>query len=265
MDQALFAPRTLVQQQDLLCARCSVREICLPAGLSLDELEGIEGRMVTVRRRLKSCELLFQCGDRFYSLYAIRTGHFKTRVTSKSGREQVTGFQMAGELCGLDGIGTGRHELDAVALSDSQVCVIPYAELKTLCLEMPSLQQQLHRLMSREIARTYGVMLQLGSMNAEERLAAFLLDQTHRQRARGLSSSSILLHSSREEIGSYLGLTIETVSRTFSKFQAIGLLGVHHRHIEVLDLVWLQQIVDGDADACAVGRGHRHLRVGARA
>jgi CRP/FNR family transcriptional regulator len=265
MDQALFAPRTLVQQQNLLCARCSVREICLPAGLSLDELEGIEGRMVTVRRRLRSCERLFQCGDRFDSLYAIRTGHFKTRVTSKSGREQVTGFQMAGELCGLDGIGTGRHELDAVALSDSQVCVIPYAELKTLCLEMPSLQQQLHRLMSREISRTYGVMLQLGSMNAEERLAAFLLDQTQRQRSRGLSSPSILLHSSREEIGSYLGLTIETVSRTFSKFQAIGLLGVHHRQIEVLDLVWLQQIVDGDADACAVGRGHRHLRVGARA
>jgi CRP/FNR family transcriptional regulator len=153
---------------------------------------------------------------------------------------------MAGELIGLDGIGTRRYEVDAVALDDSQVCVISYAELAALGAEVASLQQQLHRLMSREIVRNHGVMLLLGSMNAEERLAAFLLNLTQRQHVRGFSGSAIVLRMSREEIGSYLGLKIETVSRTFSKFQANGLLFVRHRQIQVVDPVGLQLIVDGE-------------------
>ena len=246
MDQAVSSSLCTPHCQ-VVCSRCNLREICLPVGLTRDELEAIDGRMVTVRRKLARGEQLFQVGDRFDAVYAIWTGFFKTCVSSKDGREQVTGFQMGGELIGLDGIGTRRHEVDAVALDDAQVCVIPFAELEALALEMSSLQQQFHRFMSREIVRNHGVMLLLGSMNADERLAAFLLNLTQRQRARGFSGSSIVLRMSREEIGSYLGLKIETVSRTFSKFQSNGLLFVRHRQIQIVDPVGLQLIVDGEA------------------
>ena len=152
---------------------------------------------------------------------------------------------MGGELIGLSGIDTGRHGVDAIALEDSQVCVIPYAELERLTQEVPSLQRQVHKVMSREIATDHGVMLQLGSMHAEERLAAFLLNLLHRLDSRGFSPSSMLLRMSREEIGSFLGLKLETVSRTFSKFQANGLLFVRQRQIQITDPVGLQQVLDG--------------------
>jgi CRP/FNR family transcriptional regulator len=138
--------------------------------------------------------------------------------------------------------------VDAVALEDSQICVIPYADLETLSLQINSLQQQFHRIMSREIVRNHSVMLLLGSMHAEERLAAFLLNLTHRLQTRGFSSSSVVLRMSREEIGSFLGLKLETVSRTFSKFQADGLLFVRHRQIQITDPVGLQQLIDGGAE-----------------
>ncbi|MBA4176829.1 MAG: transcriptional regulator [Leptothrix sp. (in: Bacteria)] len=230
------------------CSTCNLREICLPMGLTLPELQEIDQRLVTCRHKVVRGEKLFQTGDRFESVFAVWTGFFKTCVASKDGREQVTGFQMAGELLGLDGIGTRRHEVDAVALEDTQICVIPYAELEAMALEINSLQQQFHRIMSREIVRNHGVMLLLGSMHAEERLAAFLLNLTHRLQARGFSSSSLVLRMSREEIGSYLGLKLETVSRTFSKFQADGLLFVRHRQIQITDPVGLQQLIDGNSE-----------------
>ncbi len=245
MDQAVITSLN-TPHCHVVCSRCNLREICLPVGLTRDELESIDGRLVTARRKLARGERLFQVGDHFDAVYAIWTGFFKTCVASKDGREQVTGFQMGGELIGLDGIGSRRHEVDAVALDDAQVCVIPFADLEALALEMSSLQQQFHRFMSREIVRNHGVMLLLGSMNADERLAAFLLNLTQRQHARGFSGSSIVLRMSREEIGSYLGLKIETVSRTFSKFQAMGLLFVRHRQIQLVDPVGLQLIVDGE-------------------
>lgn len=244
MDQAVFKPLH-TPACNVVCSNCNLREICLPVGLTKAELEKIDERMVGVRRKVSRGDLLYQAGDRFDSLFAVWTGFFKTCISSTDGREQVTGFQMGGELIGLDGIGTRRHEVDAVALEDSQVCVIPYDELETLSLEVNSLQQQFHRIMSREIVRTQSAMLLLGSMHAEERLAAFLLNLTHRLQARGFSATSVVLRMSREEIGSFLGLKLETVSRTFSKFQANGLLFVRHRQIQVTDPVGLQQLLDG--------------------
>ena len=152
---------------------------------------------------------------------------------------------MAGELLGLDGIGSDRHTCDAVALEDSQVCVIPYGQLEDLSREFTDLQRQFHKIMSREIVRDHGVMLLLGSMRAEERLAAFLLNLTQRLQARGFSPSSLVLRMTREEIGSYLGLKLETVSRCFSKFQDDGILEVKQRQIQVLDPTALQTIVSG--------------------
>ncbi len=226
------------------CSSCSLRELCLPVGLNPHDLEHLD-TLVATRRSVARGDQLFRSGDAFQSLYAVRTGFFKTCVTAEDGRDQVTGFQMAGELLGLDGIGTDRHTVDAVALEDSQVCVIPFEELERLSREFNNLQHQFHRIMSREIVRDHGVMLLLGSMRAEERLAAFLLNLTQRLQARGFSGTSLILRMTREEIGSYLGLKLETVSRTFSKFQDDGLLEVKQRQITILDQGGLQQLVNG--------------------
>jgi len=199
---------------------------------------------VTVLRKVARGETLFRAGDRFDALFEIWTGFFKTVIATSQGREQVTGFQMGGDLLGLDGIDTGRYSVNAVALEDSQVCVIPYPVLETLGREIPPLQKQFHRIMSREIVNDHGVMLHLGSMHAEERVAAFLLNLIERLRARGFSASSLVLRMSREEIGSYLGVKLETVSRTFSKFQASGLVFVRLRHIQITDPEGLQHLLD---------------------
>ncbi len=202
---------------------------------------------MATRRTVGRGESLFRAGDAFQSLYAVRTGFFKTCVSSEDGRDQVTGFQMAGELLGLDGISTDLHTCDAVALEDSQVCVIPYNTLEDVARDFTELQHQFHKIMSREIVRDHGVMLLLGSMRAEERLAAFLLNLTQRLQARGFSGSALILRMTREEIGSYLGLKLETVSRTFSKFQDDGILEVKQRQIRIIDQDKLQSLVNGAA------------------
>jgi CRP/FNR family transcriptional regulator, anaerobic regulatory protein len=228
------------------CAGCNLRELCLPVGMSGEQLERLDA-IVSNRRQIPRGTALFRSGEPFASLYAVRLGFFKTCVAAEDGREQVTGFQMAGELLGLDGIGTDRHTCDAVALEDSQVCVIPYHQLEHLSRELSDLQRQFHKIMSREIVRDHGVMLLLGSMRAEERLAAFLLNLTQRLRARGYSGSSLVLRMTREEIGSYLGLKLETVSRAFSRFQEDGLLAVKQRQIEVLDSDGLKALVNNQS------------------
>ncbi|TDM06480.1 MAG: transcriptional regulator [Ideonella sp. MAG2] len=231
------------------CSSCNLRELCLPVGLDRPELDRLD-TLVSTRRSVSRGDTLFRSGDHFESLYAVRTGFFKTCVSSEDGRDQVTGFQMAGELLGLDGISTDRHSCDAVALEDSQVCVIQYSQLEILSREFTHLQHQFHKIMSREIVRDHGVMLLLGSMRAEERLAAFLLNLTQRLQARGFSSSSLILRMTREEIGSYLGLKLETVSRTFSKFQEDGLLDVKQRQIRILNQDGLHQLVNGAGATC---------------
>jgi CRP/FNR family transcriptional regulator len=226
------------------CSSCNLRELCLPVGMSNDQLLKLD-TLVSTRRTVPRGDTLFRSGESFQSLYAVRTGFFKTCVASEDGRDQVTGFQMAGELLGLDGIGTERHTCDAVALEDSQVCIIPFHQLEDLSREVSDLQRQFHRIMSREIVRDHGVMLLLGSMRAEERLAAFLLNLTQRLQSRGFSASELILRMTREEIGSYLGLKLETVSRTFSKFQDEGFLEVKQRQIRILDQDGLQRLVNG--------------------
>lgn len=215
----------------------------MPMGLSDGDLGKLD-ELVTQRRRIKRGSALFSNGDKFSALYAIRVGFFKTCVTTEGGRDQVTGFQMAGEIMGLDGIVGDRHTCDAVALEDAEVCVMPYERIEDLSRDVPALQTHVHRIMSREIVRDHGVMLLLGSMRAEERLAAFLLNLVQRLQARGFSSSELVLRMTREEIGSYLGLKLETVSRTFSKFAEEGIVEVKQRHLRILDTEALKRIVN---------------------
>lgn len=217
------------------CSSCSLRELCLPVGLSRAELESLD-ELVYARKRIGEGESLFHGGDPFRSLYAVRSGFFKTRVTSEDGRDQVTGFQMPGELLGMDGIGTGRHACDAVALEDAEVCVIPYSRLEEIAERFQPLQQHFHRVMSREIVRDQAVMFMLGSQRAEEKLAGFLVNLLQRLAARGNSSRDFVLRMTRAEIGSFLGLKLETVSRVFSRFQEDGLLAVRQKRVRIADL-----------------------------
>lgn len=223
------------------CSNCNLRELCMPVGFNVDEMKRLD-EVVEKRRRVKQGELLFNSGDTFTSLYAIRTGFFKTCVTSEDGREQVTGFQMAGEIIGMDGIVSDRHNCNAVALEDAEVCVMPFATVEDLSRELPMLQRHVHKIMSREIVRENSVMMLLGNMRAEERLAAFLLNLLQRLHARGLSQSELVLRMTREEIGSYLGLKLETVSRAFSKFSEEGIIEVKQRYVKILDADALKKI-----------------------
>ncbi|QHJ00181.1 fumarate/nitrate reduction transcriptional regulator Fnr [Xylophilus rhododendri] len=236
-------PTPTRQALQVACSNCNLRELCLPVVLAEEDLQRLDS-LVDRRRPVKRGETLFRAGDPFSSLYAVRTGFFKTCVSAADGRDQVTGFLMAGELLGFDGICTDKHACDAVALEDSQVCVIPFSQLETLSREFTPLQRQFHKIMSREIVRDQGVMLLLGSMRAEERLAAFLLNLTRRLQSRGFSASDLVLRMTREEIGSYLGLKLETVSRTFSKLQDDGVLEVRQRQVRVLKPEVLSQLVD---------------------
>lgn len=228
------------------CSSCGLRELCLPVGFNEAEMTQLD-RLVAQRLSVKRGAPLYEAGRPFEALYAVRTGFFKTCTTSEDGREHVSGFQMAGELLGLDGISTDHHTCSAVALEDSQVCVIPYAQLESLSRDFTELQRQFHRIMGREIVRDHGVMMLLGSMRAEERLAAFLLNLAQRLKARGFSSTSLILRMTREEIGTYLGLKLETVSRCFSKFHDDGVLKVHQRQVQILDEAALQALVSGAA------------------
>jgi CRP/FNR family transcriptional regulator len=225
------------------CSNCNLRELCMPLGLSENELNRIDD-VVAVRRKIKRGTTLFRNGDKFVNLFAIRTGFFKTCVASEDGRDQVTGFQMAGEVIGLDGIVNDFHTCDAIALEDAEVCVMPFDRIEELSREVNALQRHVHKIMSREIVRENGVMLLLGSMRAEERLAAFLLNLVQRLHARGFSQSELVLRMTREEIGSYLGLKLETVSRTFSKFVEDGIVEVKQRHVRILNTDALKDIVN---------------------
>ena len=223
----------------IACSNCNLRELCLPVNLTGTEIDQLDD-LTKLKHTYLRGEHLFRSGAKFTSLYAIRTGFFKTRIEHEDGREQITGFQMAGEIIGMDAISSNAHTCDAIALEDSEVCEIPFASLEALSRELPSLQRHLHRILSREIVRDQGIMLLLGSMSAEERLAAFLLKLSQRFAARGYSPTAFHLRMTRQEIGSYLGMKLETVSRALSNFQQNGLISVNRKSVRLLDLPGLQ-------------------------
>ena len=216
----------------------------MPVGFQEEDFNHI-GAVLKQNRRIKKGEFLFHAGETFSSLYAVRTGFFKTTVSTQDGRDQVTGFFMSGELVGTDGICLGKYACDAVALEDSEVCELPFDQVDELNGKIPNLYLHFLRLMSREIVRNQTVMLLLGNMRAEERLAMFLLNLSDRLYVRGFAANDFILRMSREEIGSYLGLKLETVSRTLSKFKQDGLIDVEHKHIRILLPRDLQSLVSG--------------------
>jgi len=226
------------------CSSCNLRELCLPGAVCAEDVDRVEN-VVYARRRIRRGESLFKAGDEFGSVYAIRSGFFKTSLIDGEGREQVTGFSMGGELIGIEGVGSGSYHGTAIALEDSEVCVMPFALIEEMSREIPALQRHLHAMLAREIVRDHGVMMLLGSMRAEERLATFLLNLSKRFVRRGYSSSDFHLRMTREELGSYLGLKLETVSRLFSQFQKDALIEVNQKHVRILDIAGLEKVLAG--------------------
>jgi CRP/FNR family transcriptional regulator, anaerobic regulatory protein len=218
-----------------------MRELCLARGLDGSGLQELD-RLVSTRTRFKKGATIYRPGEPFQALYAIRVGSCKTALLAEDGREQIAGYHMLGDLVGLDGIANGRHESLAVALEDTEACLIPFDQLESLAHKFAPLQRTLHQFMSREIQRDQDVMLLLGSMRAEERLAVFLLNLSERYQRHGYSGTEFILRMTREEIGSYLGLKLETVSRLLSRIQTEGLLQVQGRAVKLLDMLALKQL-----------------------
>lgn len=222
-----------------------MRDLCLSKGLDITEIEQLSQTIAT-KKRIRRGEMLYRAGEKFVGFYAIRLGHLKSAVNGLDQREQVTGFHMAGDIIGLDGLSCGSYSSDMTALEDTEVCLISYEQLCQLTLVVPNLLHHFHRLLSREIVRQNGLLLLLGSMHSEERIAAFLLNMSQRLEERRYSRSELVLRMSRGEIASYLGLKLETVSRVFSRFTHDRLIQVKNKHIIILDFAALRRIVGGE-------------------
>jgi CRP/FNR family transcriptional regulator len=226
------------------CRDCSLRELCLPLGLNEADLQELD-KAIKRRRSLRKGELLYRFGDPLRALFAIRGGTVKTTGLMEDGRAQVTGFYLPGELLGIDAINTDNHPCSAEALEITEVCEIPFQGLEEIASHVPGLQHQLFRIMSREIARDEQLLMLLGRMTAEERLASCLLSFVRRQARLGQDGSDLKLSMSRQDLGDYLGLALETVSRLFSRFQEDGLISVQGRHVRVLNVPQLETMASG--------------------
>lgn len=216
------------------CENCNLSEICLPRGLNKQDLERLDD-VVKRSKPLHKGDVLFRAGDPLSSLYAVRSGSFKLTILPGQGEEQVIGFYLPGEIMGLDGIETHSHSCTAVALETSTLCAFSYSNLSNICKHVPSLQEQLLRLMGRELSEENRLLLTVTQKSANERIATFLLSLSSRYRQLGYSAKEFKLSMSRAETGSYLGLTIETVSRGMNKFQKQGLIELQGKHIKILD------------------------------
>ncbi|MGL5948894.1 MAG: FNR family transcription factor [Aeromonas sp.] len=215
------------------CQDCSISQLCIPFSLNEGELDQLDS-IIERKKPIQKGEELFNAGDEFKSLYAIRSGTIKTYTITEQGDEQITAFHLAGDLVGFDAIHRQAHPSFAQALETAMVCEIPFDVLDELTGRMPKLRQQIMRLMSNEIMGDQEMILLLSKKNAEERLAAFLHKLSLRFAERGFSAKEFRLSMTRGDIGNYLGLTVETISRLLGRFQKAGLINVKGKYITVL-------------------------------
>ena len=229
------------------CKDCSLASLCLPLSLNLEDMDALD-EIVKRGRPLKKGEFLFRQGDAFNSVFAVRSGALKTFSLSDSGDEQITGFHLPSELVGLSGMDSDAYPVSAMALETTSVCEIPFERLDELSVQLPQLRRQLMRIMSREIRDDQQMMLLLSKKTADERIATFLVNLSARFRARGFSANQFRLAMSRNEIGNYLGLAVETVSRVFTRFQQNKLLEAEGKEVHILDPIELCALAGGNLD-----------------
>lgn len=246
--------RTLnLEELKVSCQNCSLSDLCLPHGMDHEELELLDG-IVIRHRPMQPGQHLFRPGDKSHALFAVRSGALKSYCITEDGEEQVLGFTLPGELTGMDGLGGGSYASASVVLETSSVCEMPFDRLEGLCHKLPSLQKQMMGILSREITSDQHMLMLLGKRTAEERLASFLLSLSKRYHSRGLSATEFNLPMSRQDIGNYLGLAIETVSRLFAQFQERKLLQVSRRQIRILDLDVLGAMVEPCVSNATISR-----------
>ncbi len=226
------------------CSNCNLHELCLPHGLQSKDLEKLEV-VVKGSHPIEKGKHLFRTDDSFESFYAVRSGSVKVYVINESGEEQIIGFYFPGEIIGFDGIEHHKHVSSAVALETTTFCSLPYDKINDICMQIPDLQNQMFRLLSREISNENQLLLTINKRSAEERMASFLISLSSRFKKLGYSAKEYNLPMSRQEIGNYLGLTIETVSRLFSKFQRNGLVKINRKAIRLENLPAIHAICDG--------------------
>ena len=228
------------------CRQCNLRELCFPRGMKEDDLSDLEA-VVDQPKPLHKNDFLYRDGDVTQAMYAVRSGCIKTMTESPNGDEQIVGFHLAGELLGMDGFGDGVHTCNAVALETSSVCELPLDKLEDLCHDLPGLQKQMRRIMGKELTNDHQMLLLLGKMNSEERLASFLLSLSGRMEERHWKENEFNLSMPRQDIANYLGMAVETVSRLFAAFQTQKIIEVDRRHITILDMPRLKKMV-GECD-----------------
>tara|TARA_B110000881_G_scaffold194597_1_gene188710 strand:- start:284 stop:1003 length:720 start_codon:yes stop_codon:yes gene_type:complete len=228
-------------QQHIKCQDCSISELCLPFSLSGEELDSLD-EIIDRKRPIHKSDKLFSDGQKMQSLFAIRSGTFKTFTVNEQGEEQITGFHLAGDLLGFDAIGLGEHPSFAQALETSMVCEIPYESLDSLSNTMPKLKKQVLRLMSKEIRSDQEMLSLLNRKNAEQRVATFLMALSERYRLRGLSATEFRLTMTRSDIGNYIGLTVETISRLLNRFYKNDVIKIDGKFITILDIDALDDI-----------------------
>jgi CRP/FNR family transcriptional regulator len=226
------------------CGECTLRQLCLPAGIGADDMDRLD-RIVKRRRSVANRERLFSAGSELRTLYVAREGSFKTVALSEDGQQQVVGFHLPGELMGLDALAAGRHRCDAEALEPAGVCEVPLEDLERVAAQVPALQHQLLRVIGASMGRDQDHMEMLGRRQADERVLLFLHGLMERYRALGTSDDLLVLSMSREDIASYLGLVIETVSRSFRRLQDDGVIAVHGRQVRVLDVARFEALAHG--------------------
>jgi len=219
--------------QHIKCQNCSISELCLPFTLNDQELTTLDD-IIDRKRPIHKGDKIFADGQEMHALFAVRSGTFKTFTVNEQGEEQITGFHLAGDLLGFDAIADTEHKSFAQALETSMVCEIPYNNLDTLSNTMPKLKKQVLRLMSNEIRTDQEMLTLLNRKNAEQRVATFLVNLSDRYHARGLSATEFRLTMTRSDIGNYIGLTVETISRLLNRFHKNSLIKVDGKFITIL-------------------------------
>jgi CRP/FNR family transcriptional regulator len=243
MEQAV---NTFRRQAQIACSQCSLVELCLPKGLTHEELEVFE-QAVNPKKPLKKSEYLYRAGEQMTSLYTVKTGAFKANIDSAEGQENIVGFFLPGELMGLDGIASGEYQCDMIALGDAHVCQLSYHEFQRIANQLPVLREEILSVSSSSMTMAQKMLFFIGKRPVEERLAMFLIGLSQRFGARGLSGLRFKLSMSRHDIANYLGMAPETISRQFKKMQDQGLISIDNRDITIDDLSALRTTIASSA------------------
>ncbi len=226
---------------EINCGDCRLASICLPISLQIEDIDKLDD-IIQRGRPIHKADHIYYAGDEFTSVYALRSGAVKTVKVTEDGEEQITGFYLPGEILGMDGLATNHHCNSAIALETSAICEIPFTRLEELSTQLPTLQRRFFQLMSKEITQDQQLITLLSKNSAEERIGAILLSISSRNHNRGLSPLDFFLPMSRSDIGNYLGLTIETVSRVFSRLNKLGIIELDKKHVVIKDLDALKNL-----------------------